>query len=270
VLGIKYVLAGVLAALLAIMIVSAFALHFFISAEKTIPDRIEAIPLLPGAQNVKSDDAPWYQGKGIEYGVSLHNDQIVEFYKAQLSSEGWVLTGEDRNISSEITDFYVWEDGEDRLPYTLELAVTTIDYWRAFPDLTFLSRVRLSLYRIPILDKTPIYPGAADVETTTRNIWYSELDAIPSTLITFRTQASRAEVVDYYMGIMQEYGWDHRGEAYNNDAKDYVRDSVLFNWSRGGPEIGIVGASVTLQATEQPGGETQVQLDLRGTKRYSS
>jgi hypothetical protein len=270
VLRVNYVLAGAaLAVILALLLVSAYSLRLFTDAKSTIPDRIEAIPLFPGAQNVKSTGDTWYQGKEVYYEVSSSTEQIVDFYSKQLLRTGWVQSDENRNFDYEVTPFYVWQDKDDRLPYTLELQINIVDYKATHPSFALQSIVQLSLCRMPILDKTPIYPGAEAVETTTRLIWVSELDAIPSTLITFRTKASRAEVVDYYLGIMQEYGWDYEKEAYDNDAKAYIKDSVLFGWDRGGPETGIVGASVTLQATEQPSGETKVQLDLRGAERFS-
>jgi hypothetical protein len=235
-----------------------------------VPDKIEAIPVPLGAYNVIYTRPDSNSDRGLSFDVRLPVDQVVDYYKREVRSQGWEQFQENRNIPNEISLYNVWNDKQDRMPYSLDLLVTISFLMHTLPTLgTPTTHVTIFLSRLPILDKTPIYPGAESVEIKHQTISGGDIGSVKETLITFRTYATAVQINDYYKSLLPQYGWNlSNHEAFDNATNSYISGSVLFNWNRGGPESTQSGAGVILKAEEHPGDETTVELHLRGTNRF--
>jgi len=108
-----------------------------------VPDKIEAIPVPLGAYNVIYTRPDSNSDRGLSFDVRLPVDQVVDYYKRVVQSQGWAQFQENRNIPNEISLYNVWNDKQDRMPYSLDLLVRVVrgkvsgDLWYFFEDGSF-------------------------------------------------------------------------------------------------------------------------------------
>jgi hypothetical protein len=252
---------------LVVLVVSLFLLARnteTVDINNTNSSDIEYLPVMPGAYSVKPSERGPLLWKGLGFEVRKNTADIFQFYKAELPSRGWVLKYESPLDAYMPLQTYYWEDTQDRTPY-----IRTFDVSIEF------GRVWLTVARIPILDRTPLYPGAQNVEKKQQCIHIPEPDGlceVPQTLITYTVQVAQQEVEDYYKDTLAQYGWTNTGfEAHDDTTGAYIKGSMVFVWGIGqGPESHQrFGASVTLLANETTDNQTEVDLDLRGDNKYS-
>jgi hypothetical protein len=229
---------------------------------------IEYMPVAPGALDIQDKwDLP-YVWKGVSYGTNMGVEDIVHYYKSELSARGWTLVFDNRNIPTAPFLGWFWEDKQDNTPYVLQFFATISAPGSAQPESGSYSYVSLTLDRIPILDKTPVYPGAESVEQHPVTVAPTSSGdrQITETLITFKTHATRSQVEDYYRTTLAEYNWTYEGKAEDDPLTPYSSGSLVFRWMRGSQ--GMQGASVALITKDGADGYINVELRLRGTDKY--
>jgi len=234
----------------------------------TSANDIEYMPVAPGALDIQNKRNLPYVWNGVSYGTHMGVEDVVQYYKSELSARGWTLVFDNRNIPSAPFLGWFWEDKQDDTPYVLQFFATISAPSSAQPESGSYSYISLTLDRIPILDKTPVYPGAESVEQHPVTVAPTSSGdrQITETLITFKTRATRSQVEDYYVTTLAEYNWRYDGKAEDDPLTTYSSGSLVFRWMRGSQ--GMQGASVALITKDGTDGYTNVELHLRGISRY--
>lgn len=234
----------------------------------TSANNIEYMPVVPGAFDIQNKRDLPYVWNGVSYGTSMDVEEVVQYYKSELAARGWAFVFDNRNTPSAPFLGWFWEDKQNETPYVLQFFATVSTPDSAPPKSGSYSFVSLTLDRIPILDKTPIYPGAESVEQHPVTVAPTSTGdrQITETLITFKVHDTRLQVEDYYKTTLAEYNWRYDGKAEDDPLTTYSPGSLVFRWTRGSE--GMQGASVALSTKDGMDGYTNVEIHLRGTSKY--
>jgi len=154
-----------------------------------------ATPQVPAYPNVEdlgsvANENPFVQG--FSYKTTDTKEQVFEFYSQNLQLQGWQPLASGTWYAA-----YEWRDNTGRLPYGLYLHVNLTNWYNN----RILANIELS--RWPEADRTPLYPGAKQVEYSQEQEKYGGV----SRTITFIVEAMPKEVENYYKSRLVEYGW---------------------------------------------------------------
>ncbi len=231
-------------------------------------DGLEDVPVFTDEQDVKVEGPLPREWRGLIYSSDAPAEEIVAFYKAHISPQKWTFDYENRNAPDSISLSYIWMDEQDATPYDLMLFIDVYDARPTSPLAWVLhsqAHVHLSITRVPVLSKTPMYPGATAVQTRDNKVptGYKE-GFIIEKVTSFVTSATPAQVIGYYKDRMVQYGWEDFGELRPGGEGELIPGSVEFAYNFGGAESGRYGGSVVVYTKQGNDGQTEVELHIRG------
>lgn len=261
--------AALCAGIALLMLIVGFGIAFTSGAMQgeTPEQQAERMEDLPVEQNA-FDITPYKWNSGTKTRKFITNttpQALIAFYKEQMKGRGWTSTFTNTNSSSWISLGFEWIDPSGLLPYDLRSLVTIQDSRVVDEGNKGPAYVSLSVIPVPKLSRVPLYPDAGQVETRYLEIPTGyEDDHITEKRITYFTSAAVDQVKSYYNEVLPPHGWGESWGEYLDDVTELgIPGSLVFSWRMGGPETGMMAASVGV-IVEQEEASTKVVLRIRG------
>ena len=195
------------------------------------------VPSHPSAQDVKTFTETNPLLYRSTYTTLDPYEKVLEFYAQNLTAQGWV------SLNTGMYPTYEWKDNTGVLPYGLYLHILFTGRVGGGIDIS------IDLLPWPEADRTPIYPGAKQIEYKDGK----DYDGDPVKTITFVVNAAPRDVESFYKSRLAEYGWKFHEEE-SSSVTTYAR--LVFR------SLYRVGRVLSITATPDTQGNLKVELQF--------
>jgi hypothetical protein len=232
-------------------VVSFIAFVAFAANTRTLDGVVpeaKGVPLYPGTERgwVDREGSSWFNWRDISLVVPAEPEVVRSFYKRELPKGRWQLLSEG---GSPYDLEFVRLDTEGDLSWRFRLVMENRPATEE--DGGGKTDVAIEIFRLPDMQKLPVYPDAHDAKVT------EELftgDVIRRTTL-YTVSAQPGDVEAWYRSILLKAGaWDDETERSDQ------REGLFFSYYRDGTRPGGRVANIVVIARQNPGGQTEVEL----------